>query len=36
MKKLFFIMVCIAAVALAGCKDSPYSDAPFPPRLVMR
>ncbi len=26
MKKLFFIMVCIAAVALAGCKDSPYSD----------
>ena len=26
MKKLFFIMVCVAAVALAGCKDSPYSD----------
>lgn len=26
MKKLFFVMVCIAAVALTGCKDSPYSD----------
>ena len=26
MKKLFFIMVCIAAVALAGCKETPYSD----------
>lgn len=26
MKKLFFIMVCIAAVAFSGCKESAYSD----------